>query len=150
VELSGAASGAGALTGPLGSPKLDLIAHAERVDIPRLPLTDARLVLTLEDRGAGRSGVVSLTAQTPYGPARARTELAMPPGALRFEDLSVQAAGLTVSGDLALWNGSPSQADLRVEPSASRARRTRRRRPWRFRRRTQSGPARTSWSVAAA
>jgi len=38
VEIAGAASGNGAITGALGAPRADLIADIAAIDLPRLPL----------------------------------------------------------------------------------------------------------------
>ncbi|WP_374471642.1 translocation/assembly module TamB domain-containing protein [Phenylobacterium sp.] len=114
VEIQGAARGSGHVSGRLAAPTMALQAQFDTVDIPRLPLRDTRLDLRLGPTPGGRAGEISVTARSPYGPARARADLGFPPGALRLSNLSLQAGGVSASGDVALRNGAPSAADLQI------------------------------------
>lgn len=115
VEITGRAKGTGGVTGQLAAPRLDLTADLEHIDLPRLPLKDGRLTLTFQRQADGASGVVALTAQSAYGPARARSDFRFPRGGVDLTDLSVDAGGLKAEGALSLREHSPSAADLRLE-----------------------------------
>ena len=120
VEIAGKARGSGALTGTLGAPKADLLAHVDAIDAPRLPLKDANLTLTFERRPDGAAGVIAATAASAFGPARGRAAFRFPEGGLDLTDLSVDAGGLKAAGSLALRRNAPSAAnlDLTVTPGA--------------------------------
>ncbi|ACG77822.1 conserved hypothetical protein [Phenylobacterium zucineum HLK1] len=115
VEITGRARGEGALTGTVGEPRLDLLADIEAVDVPRLPLKDARVTLSFVRRPSGSSGAVAVAAESAYGPARARSDFRFPEGGVDLTDLSVDAGGLTASGSLSLRRRSPSAADLSLD-----------------------------------
>lgn len=112
VEIAGRARGTGAVTGALAAPRLDLLAHIEQIDAPRLPLKNAKLTLSFLKRPDGSNGLVALTADSAYGPARARSAFRFPEGGVDLSELSVDAGGLKASGSLSLRRRSPSAADL--------------------------------------
>jgi translocation and assembly module TamB len=114
VVVSGKASGSGAITGSLGAPRADLLADFETIDVPRLPLKDAKLTLSFMRRSDGSSGVVTLQAASTYGPAAAKSAFAFPNGGVDLTDLSLDAGGVKAHGSLALRKSTPSAADLRV------------------------------------
>ncbi|HEY9235894.1 MAG TPA: translocation/assembly module TamB domain-containing protein, partial [Phenylobacterium sp.] len=114
VEITGKASGTGALTGTIGEPRADLLADIEAIDLPRLPLRDAKLTLSFMRLADGSSGVVTLNAASTYGPAAARSAFRFPRGGVDLSDLSVQAAGLSANGSVSLRRATPSAADLQV------------------------------------
>ncbi|WP_374655199.1 translocation/assembly module TamB domain-containing protein [Phenylobacterium sp.] len=114
VEITGKASGNGAITGSLGKPRADLLADLEAIDLPRLPLRDAKLTLSFMQRADGASGVAALTAASDYGPAAARGAFRFPRGGVDLSDLSVEAGGLTAAGSVSLRRATPSAADLDV------------------------------------
>lgn len=114
VEITGKASGTGALTGTIAAPRADLLADVEAIDLPRLPLRDAKLTLSFMRRTDGSSGVVALNAVSDFGPATARSAFRFPRGGVDLSDLSVQAGGLSASGAASLRRATPSAADLRV------------------------------------
>ncbi|MFN3514010.1 MAG: translocation/assembly module TamB domain-containing protein [Phenylobacterium sp.] len=114
VEITGRASGSGAITGVAAAPRLDMTADLEAVDVPRLPLRDGRLTLSFMRRQDGSAGVAALEAQSAYGPARARSAFRFPRGGVDLTELSLDAGGVTAEGALSLRRGAPSAADLRV------------------------------------
>lgn len=114
VEIAGAAKGSGAVTGTVGAPKADLMAHFDSIDAPRLPLKDANLTLTFERRPDGAAGVIAIAAGSVYGPARGRSAFRFPEGGVDLTDLSVDAGGLKASGSLSLRRSAPSAADLQL------------------------------------
>jgi translocation and assembly module TamB len=78
VEVTGRASGSGAITGTPAAPRADLLADIDAIDLPRLPLRDAKLTLTFLRRSDGSSGVIALKADSAYGPAVARSAFRFP------------------------------------------------------------------------
>ncbi|HYD46139.1 MAG TPA: translocation/assembly module TamB, partial [Phenylobacterium sp.] len=80
VEIAGKVSGDGALTGTLAEPRADLTADVERIDIPRLPLSAAKVRLQFARARAGTNGQVSITASSPFGPARGASAFRFAPG----------------------------------------------------------------------
>lgn len=114
VEVSGKASGTGAITGTLSAPRADLHAAFDGIDLPRLPLKDAKLALTFAKRADGADGAAFLEATSQYGPARAKTAFAFAPGGLELSELAVDAGGLKAGGAASLRNGRPATADLTV------------------------------------
>ncbi|WP_312165275.1 translocation/assembly module TamB domain-containing protein [Phenylobacterium sp.] len=114
VEITGKASGTGAITGTPSAPRADLLADIEAIDLPRLPLKTAHLTLSFMRGEGGSSGVVALTAASEYGPAAARSAFGFPRGGVDLSDLSVDAGGLTATGAVSLRRATPSAADLKV------------------------------------
>ncbi|WP_304186368.1 translocation/assembly module TamB domain-containing protein [Phenylobacterium aquaticum] len=114
VEISGKARGSGAITGTLLAPRADLLADLDAIDVPRLPLTAAHLVLSFQKRADGTSGQVVLNAASAYGPALARSAFSFPGQGVDLTDLSVDAGGLKASGSLSLRDKGASKADLQV------------------------------------
>lgn len=115
VEITGRAKGTGAVTGEVAAPRLDLAADIEQIDVPRLPLRDAKLALVFQRRVDGSDGTVALTASSVYGPARARSAFRFPRGGVDLTDLSLDAGGVKAEGALSLRRSAPSAADLRLE-----------------------------------
>lgn len=113
VEFTGDAEGTGAITGTLSAPKVDLRARFDEIDVPRLPLRDAQLVLSFgRSQTAGSAGQVLLTAESPYGPARARADFALPENGVDLRQVDVSAGGVDLEGSLSLRSATPSRADL--------------------------------------
>lgn len=117
VEITGQARGTGALTGKLAEPRLDLIAEVAAVDLPRLPLTNAHVVLSFLRQANGSSGQVAVTAGSGYGPARARADFAFPQGGVDLTGVDLDAGGLKAAGRLSLRRNTPSAADLTLAVS---------------------------------
>ena len=115
VEITGRIKGTGGVTGPLASPRLDLVADVEQVDLPRLPLRDAKLALTFQRQTDGSNGTVALTAASQYGPAKARSDFRFPRGGVDLTELSVDAGGIKAGGSLSLRRSAPSAADLTLD-----------------------------------
>ncbi|PZQ57801.1 MAG: autotransporter, partial [Phenylobacterium zucineum] len=115
VEITGKARGTGAVTGPAASPRIDLTADIEQIDVPRLPLKNAKLALVFQRQADGSSGTVSLTAASEYGPARAASDFRFPRGGVDLTGLSVDAGGIKAQGSLSLRRSTPSAADLTLD-----------------------------------
>jgi translocation and assembly module TamB len=115
VEITGRAKGTGGVTGALSSPRLDLVAELEQLDVPRLPLKDAKLALTFQRQADGSTGTIALTAASQYGPAKARSDFRFPAGGVDLTELSVDAGGIKGAGSLSLRRSSPSAADLTLD-----------------------------------
>jgi translocation and assembly module TamB len=112
LEFAGSANGTGDLMGTLGAPKVDLLAHFSSMNVPGLPLTDARLVLTFQHQAGGGDGHFALTAVSSYGAAAAASNFHFVDGGLDLSGLEVKGGGVAANGALALRNGAPSSADL--------------------------------------
>lgn len=115
VEISGKAQGTGAATGTVREPRLDLLADVDAIDLPRLPLTSAKVTLSFLRRADGSNGVIAVTADSAYGPARARSAFRFPRGGVDLTELSVDAGGVKAQGALSLRRLSPSAADLTLD-----------------------------------
>lgn len=114
VEIQGKASGDGAITGRLSAPRIDMMADVEAVDLPRLPLKDAKVTLSFVRQDNGSSGIVAVEAASEYGPAKARSDFAFPEGGVDLTGLAIDAGGLKASGSASLRRGAPSGADLQL------------------------------------
>ena len=117
VEITGRAKGTGAITGTLSRPRADLLADFDVIDVPKLPLKDAHLVLTFQREAAGASGAWSLNAMSAYGPARAKSDFRLPAAGLDLTGLDVQAGGFSGAGSVNLRGGRGSRADLTLAMS---------------------------------
>jgi translocation and assembly module TamB len=114
VEITGGATGTGTVGGALSAPKLDLVAEFQQIDVPRLPLQDAKLVLSFQRLADGSSGSFGLTARSSQGPASASSAFRFPRGGLELRELALDAGGVKAEGSLSLRSLAPSAADLRV------------------------------------
>ncbi|WP_395670686.1 translocation/assembly module TamB domain-containing protein [Phenylobacterium sp.] len=114
VEIAGKIRGGGALTGALNAPRADLTAQVDEIDLPRLPLRNARITLSFLRRPDGSSGAVAIAADSQQGPARARSDFRFRDGGIDLANLSADAGGLRADGSLSLRRRTPSAADLRI------------------------------------
>ncbi|WP_269716759.1 translocation/assembly module TamB domain-containing protein [Caulobacter sp. NIBR2454] len=112
LELAGKAKGDGAVSGRLSQPKAALTADFESIDVPRLKLTNAHVVLTFAQGAANTDGAIAITADSEYGPARARSDFRFAPGGMEFSGLDADAGGVKAQGDMSLRRGRPASADL--------------------------------------
>ena len=112
VEISGEAKGTGAITGTVVAPRADLIADFATVELPRLTLSGAHVVLSFLRGPGGTDGAVAITAGSQYGPARAQTNFSIAQGGLNLTSLDADAGGVQAKGALVLRRGQPSTADL--------------------------------------
>ena len=112
VEIAGDASGSGAITGSIRAPRADLIADIQRVDLPRLPLTNAHIVLSFVRGPGGTDGAVAVTGDSEYGPARAKTNFNLTGGGIDLSALDADAGGVKATGGVTLRRGLPSTANL--------------------------------------
>jgi translocation and assembly module TamB len=112
IEISGKAAGDGSISGTLAAPRADLTAVFDAIDLPRLPLANARATLSFLRRPAGGDGTFSLAAESQHGPARLRADFAFAPGGLDLSGLDADAGGIAARGKVSLRRGRPSSADL--------------------------------------
>lgn len=112
VEISGNPRGEGAFTGTVDAPKLDLISDVARIDIPSLPLTDAKVILSFMPREDGSVGTIAVQATSAYGPANGRADFRFPEGGVQLSNIAVDGGGVRAQGALALQDDAPSSADL--------------------------------------
>ncbi|MES2034504.1 MAG: translocation/assembly module TamB domain-containing protein [Pseudomonadota bacterium] len=112
VEIAGDAKGSGAITGTISAPRADLIADIQQVDLPRLPLKNAHIVLSFVRGAGGTDGAVAITADSEYGPARARTNFNFAGGGIDLSALDADAGGVKATGGVTLRRGAPTVANL--------------------------------------
>lgn len=112
VEIDGAMTGDGALTGTLAAPRADLRAAFARVNAGPLKLTDANLTLSFRKGADASDGSIAVTAGSNYGPARAAGNFYLGGPRIRLTEVDLDAGGVTARGDIALSNSIPSSADL--------------------------------------
>jgi translocation and assembly module TamB len=112
IEVSGKAKGDGAINGSLSAPRADLNAAFDAIDVPRLPLTNARMTLSFMQRPGGGDGAFAMTADSAYGPARLKTDFGFADNGVNLSGLDADAGGVKASGSVALRRGRPSSADL--------------------------------------
>jgi translocation and assembly module TamB len=115
VEIAGTAKGTGRIGGALSNPRADLVAELASVDFGRLVITPAKLTLTLLKGPDGLDGLGALEGPTAkYGHASLKTAFRFVGPGIELTDLVADAGGVKLSGALALRNGAPSTADLKL------------------------------------
>jgi len=112
VEIGGAMTGNGALTGTLAQPRADLTAALDRIDVGALKLDQARLILSFRKGANSSDGRIVVTAGSNYGPARASGDFFLGGPSIRLTDVDLDAGGVTARGAIALSRNTPSSADL--------------------------------------
>ena len=112
VEIGGAMTGEGALTGTLARPRADLRAGFARVSAGALVLTDADLILSFRRGDDASDGRIAVTAGSNYGPARGSGNFFLGGGRIRLTDVDLDAGGVAAQGAIALSSRIPSSADL--------------------------------------
>jgi len=112
VEIDGAMTGDGALTGTLAQPRADLRAAFGQVSAGALKLTDANLILSFRKGADASDGRIAVTAGSNYGPARASGNFYLGGSRIRLTDVDLDAGGVAAQGAIALSNRIPSSADL--------------------------------------
>ncbi|MFN3352547.1 MAG: hypothetical protein ACK4Z5_02975, partial [Brevundimonas sp.] len=112
VDIEGAATGEGAITGTLAQPRVDLTADFARVAAGPLTLTNADLTLSFR-RGADASdGRITVVSGSNYGPARASGAFRLADDGVQLSDVDLSAGGLEAQGSIALNGATPASADL--------------------------------------
>ena len=115
VEIGGAMTGEGALTGTLARPVLDLTADFAAVEAGPLSLTNTHLVLSFRRGTDASDGRVTITGDSAYGPARAYSLFRIADEGVHLTDMDINAGGVVARGALSLRGASPSSADLVFE-----------------------------------
>ena len=115
LEIAGAMTGDGRLTGQLDRPRADLHAKLTTLDLGRLAIRPAALDLSfLRDPDGTLDGLVAVTGPSNYGPASAKAAFRFAPSGIDLRDIVADAGGVRLGGSLALRDGQPSAADLTV------------------------------------
>ena len=114
VQISGRASGSGAVTGTLSAPRADLAADFAAIDLPRLPLQATHVHVTFLKGPTGLSGGLAVTGTSEYGPARANASFRFAEGGVDLTGIDADAGGVRAAGALSLRQSRPSTADLTV------------------------------------
>jgi translocation and assembly module TamB len=112
VEIAGKARGSGTITGALATPRADLGADFERIDLPQLSLTGARVTASILRGPVGVDGAVSLVAADASGPAHAKMGFHVHDGGVDLQDLDAAGGGLVAHGAFSWRNGAIPSADL--------------------------------------
>jgi translocation and assembly module TamB len=112
VEIDGAMTGRGALTGTLAQPRADLTAAFDKVSAGPLILTNADLTLSFHRGPDASDGRIAITSGSNYGPARASGAFFLGGSRIRLTDVDLDAGGVTARGAIALSSRIPSSADL--------------------------------------
>ncbi len=113
LEIAGAMTGDGKLTGPLATPRADLHARLQTLDLGRLQVTPAALDLSFLSDGAGTlDGRIAVSGPSNYGRATAKAAFRFAPRGVDLRDIAADAGGVKLGGSLALRDGEPSTADL--------------------------------------
>ncbi len=118
VEIAGVARGVGKLTGAVSTPHVALTADIASIDLGRLRVTPAHLVLDLAKDDAGVGGDIALTGSSRYGPARAKAAFRIATNAVDLTGVDADAGGLKAAGAISLRDGAPSTANLTVDARA--------------------------------
>ena len=118
VEVAGDPHGRGRFTGTFARPEADLSADLASLDLGRLVIHPAHLTLAFVGGAAGMEGRASLTGPSEWGLAHANTAFRFVEGGLTLSDIAADAGGVQVAGAVALRDGAPSTADLKVNARA--------------------------------
>jgi translocation and assembly module TamB len=112
IEIAGAVTGKGALSGTIANPRADLDAAFASVDLPGLTLTQARVAVSFLKGPQDTNGSFALGAGSRYGPAKADAGFRFVADGLDLTGLSAEAGGAHAQGSVSLRKGAPSSADL--------------------------------------
>ncbi|WP_339915033.1 translocation/assembly module TamB domain-containing protein [uncultured Brevundimonas sp.] len=112
VEVDGAMTGDGALTGTVNLPRADLHARFDNVSSGALNLTDADLILSFRRGVDASDGRLAITAGSKYGPAAVSGNFFFGRNQIRLTDVDMNAGGLLLKGAVTLSSLVPSSADL--------------------------------------
>ena len=118
IEVAGRANGTGDLVGPVGAPRVDLLADLETIDLPGLVLKPAHMALAFgrvaAPGGASVDGSIEVNASSAYGPAHAKGLFHFVGDGVDLTGVDAAGGGASVKGDLSLRRSSPSAAHLVV------------------------------------
>ena len=113
LEIAGAMTGDGRLTGELERPRADLHARLTTLDLGRLSVRPAQLDLSFAAAPGGQAdGSIAVTGPSSYGAASARASFRLAPDGVELRDIAADAGGVRIGGALALRGDQPSSADL--------------------------------------
>ena len=114
LEIAGAMTGDGRLTGELERPRADLHARLTTLDLGRLAIRPAALDLSFLSEPAGVEGLIAVSGPSNYGAASSRAAFRFTPSGVDLHDIAADAGGVRIGGALALRGDEPSAADLTV------------------------------------
>ncbi|HYG25451.1 MAG TPA: translocation/assembly module TamB domain-containing protein, partial [Caulobacteraceae bacterium] len=118
LEITGEASGTGSVTGTLRNPRAEIVANFDQIDLPRLPLTNAKVKLSFQRGADATNGELALNAASEFGPARINTAFRFMPGGVDLSGLDADLGGVQARGAVSLRQSRPSSADLQVSVEA--------------------------------
>jgi len=112
VAVEGAMIGAGALTGTLARPRVDLTADFDTVTAGPLVLKESQMVLSFR-RGADASdGRIVINSTSNYGPAKVAGNFGLDRQSIRLTEVDLNAGGVIAQGTITLSDRVPSMADM--------------------------------------
>ena len=119
VEIAGEASGDGHVGGVFGAPVVDLNADLASLDVGKLMVKPAKLTLLYDlSDPAGAKGRIAVSGPSNYGPATAKADFRFLASGVALSAIDADAGGVKAQGALALVDGAPSTADLKVSARA--------------------------------
>lgn len=116
AEITGAARGKLKITQNWTTPKIDLTADIDTLDVPGMTVERGVAAVTFvrDANGVDFVGGFGLTGDSAYGPARMKSGLRFVEDGLDMTDIDADLGGVRARGGLSLRNDSPSSADLTV------------------------------------
>jgi translocation and assembly module TamB len=113
LDLGGRAGVQGRATGAIKNPDLEGRLHLDRLTLEGMHLTGLSADYQVENPSLSPAGDITLSAQTPAGPASGKTAFALEHGRLRLDALSLESGGAVVEGDaLVPLDGDPTEGEL--------------------------------------
>ena len=114
LQVDGAMTGDGHVTGPIEAPRADLHARLASLDLGRLSLAPAALELSFFGKDGALDGRIAVSGPSNSGPASAKAAFRFAGSGVDLREVDADAGGVKLAGALALRNGEPSTADLSV------------------------------------
>jgi len=106
AEINGAVDAQGRLSGPIASPRLAVDAYAQRFDAGGVTVAAPAITFTYDGRAA--RGDVTARGTVSGAAAQAQARIQSTRGAMRFEELTFEAAGFSGAGSAALTDNGPA------------------------------------------
>ncbi len=113
LDLKGASSVQGRASGAIDNPDLEGQLHLDRLTLNGIRLTGLSADYHVENPSGNLIGDIAVSAETPAGPASAKSHFALENDRLRLDALSLESGGAVVEGDaLVPLDGGPVAGEL--------------------------------------
>ena len=113
LDLEGASGVQGRASGAIDNPNLEGQLHLERLTLDGIRLTGLSADYQVENPSVSPAGDITVSVQTPAGPASGKTHFALENDRLRLDALSLESGGAVVEGDaLVPLDGGPVAGEL--------------------------------------